>query len=238
MSANEKAYYPMESLLGSFTPGENTWKQHWRPKKVDAIPDFARQAQVPAVNPEMLGLVQCVFLAPATLSPKRVMFCGIDGNDSSEVCASAGRILAEQTRSNVCLVNANRRDRRLLQMFDLDQRRPLRGNASWRDQCVCVARNLFVAGADVLEEGDGAFASAKELKERIAALSSSFEYILFDASGANTSSETGLLGQIAGAAVLVLDSNSTRRVDAKKAKERLEMANIRILGTVLQNHSN
>jgi hypothetical protein len=238
MSANEKLYDPMDSLLQSFTAGENAWKQPWWTKKAVASPDLARKVSIRKANGEMLRLVQCVFLAPATLAPRRVMFCGIDENNSSEVCASVGRVLAEQTGSDVCLVDANIRHGRLSKIFDLDRRNPRRGGiASWGEQCVCVDKNLFVAGTGVLEGSDYGLASARELRDRITALSITFEYLLIDAPGVNTSSETGVLGQVAGSAVLVLEANSTRRVEAKRAKETLQMANIRILGTVLDKHS-
>jgi protein-tyrosine kinase len=238
MNANEKLYDPMDSLLLSFTTGENGWKQRWWTKKATASPARARQVPIRNANGEMLRLVQCVFLSPATLAPKSVMFCGIGEDNSSEVCASAGRVLAEQTGSDVCLIDANIRHGHLSKLFDLDRRRPGRGGLpSWRGQCAYVDKNLFVAGKGVLEGSDYGLASARELKERITALSNTFEYLLIDAPGVNTSSETGVLGQVAGAAVLVLEANSTRRADARKAKERLQMANVRILGSVLETGS-
>jgi Mrp family chromosome partitioning ATPase len=42
---------------------------------------------------------------------------------------------------------------------------------------------------------------------------------------------------LADGVVLVLEANSTRRVTAKKAKQALEAANVRILGTVLNNRT-
>lgn len=234
MSANEKLYDPMDSLLESFTSKNNAAKQGWWSKKTDASPEIAKDDPIREANGEMLRLVQCVFLAPATLAPRRVMFCGVDDDNSSEVCASAGRVLAEQTGSDVCLIDANIRRRRLSKLFDLDQKPDRRGrSASWREQCVYVDKNLFVAGAGVMEGSDYGLASARELRDRMTALSNTFEYLLIDAPAVNTSSETGVLGQVAGSVVLVLEANSTRRVEAKKAKERLQMANIRILGSVL-----
>jgi Mrp family chromosome partitioning ATPase len=238
MSVNEKVYDPMDSLLASFTAGENAPKQRWWTKKDVASPDLARPVPIRKASGEMLRLVQCVFLSPATLAPRRVMFCGIDDDNSSEVCASAGRVLAEQTGADVCLVDANIRHGRLSKLFELDQKKARRGGlSSWGEQCVSVDKNLFVAGTGVLEGSDYGLASARELRDRITALSITFEYLLIDAPGVNTSSETGVIGQVAGSAVLVLEANSTRRAEAKRAKETLQMANVRILGSVLDKHS-
>jgi len=245
MRAKEDVLEPMNSVLEGFTPSASGWRQKWRAMKeafAAGTSDNGRVVSTYATqdraHDEMLQLVQRIFLAPATMAPKRVMFCGIDKNNSSDVCASAGRVLAEQTGSTVCLVDANVREAPLSRLFDLDPSNATYGKlAPWREQCVYVSKNLFVAGTGVLRGSDGGLAPSSEIRERILALSSSFEYLLFDAPGANKSADTALLGQVAGSVVLVLETKSTRRVEAKKAKERLEMANIRILGTVLHDHS-
>ena len=239
MSANEKVYDPMDSLLASFTAGENATKQGWWAKKAAATPEISPQPTVSQADGEILRLVQCVFLAPAALAPRRVMFCGIDEDNSSEICADAGRVLAQQTGSSVCLVDANIRNGRLSKIFDMARRKtgqtvdPHRGVTSARTWTMTSSS----PATGVLRGSENGIAPAKELRDRIAALASTFEYLLIDAPAVNTSSETGVIGQVAGSAVLVLQANSTRRVEAKKAKDTLQMADVRILGTVLDNHS-
>jgi Mrp family chromosome partitioning ATPase len=237
MSANEKVYDPMDSLLTSFTAGENATRKKWW-AKADATPGLAEALPVRPADGEILRLVQCVFLAPAALAPRRVMFCGIDEDSSSEICANAGRVLAQQTGSSVCLVDANIRNGRLSKIFDMARRKTGQTVVpSWRNQCAYVDTDLFVADTGLLRGSENGIAPARELRERIAALASTFEYLLIDAPAVNTSSETGVIGQVAGSAVLVLQANSTRRAEAKKAKDSLQMADVRILGTVLDNHS-
>lgn len=241
MRAKEDVFEPMNSILEGFTASENGWRQKWRAMKEAVIPgaQSVPLAHTPGgkAHDEMLQLVQRIFLAPATIAPKRVMFCGIDTNNSSNICASAGRVLAEQTGSTVCMVDANVHDAPLSKLFDLDRRNAGYGKlAPWREQCKYVGPNLFVGGTGILSGAQGGLAPSSEMRERILALSSGFEYLLFDAPGANTSADTALLGQVAGYVVLVLEAKSTRKVEARKAKERLEMANVRILGTVLHNN--
>jgi hypothetical protein len=245
MRVNEDVFEPIDTGLEEFAPSVSAWRQKWRgimdafsPAAAERTHLFREKAPQNKGHDEMLQLVQRIFLAPAVVVPKRVMFCGIDKNNSSHVCATAGRVLAEQTGSTVCLVDANMRDAPLSKLFDVDEEDPGYGTlAPWREHCMHVGKNLFVAGTRVLEGSHGGLAPSSEIRERIMALSASFEYLLFDAPGANKSADTALLGQVAGSVVLVLEAKSTRRVQAKKAKERLEMANIRILGTVLNNHS-
>jgi Mrp family chromosome partitioning ATPase len=59
--------------------------------------------------------------------------------------------------------------------------------------------------------------------------------MLIDAPGTSVCGDAQLLGQIADAAILVIEANSTRRLTARKAKESLESAGVRLLGTVLCN---
>jgi Mrp family chromosome partitioning ATPase len=59
--------------------------------------------------------------------------------------------------------------------------------------------------------------------------------MLIDAPGISVCGDAQLLGQIADAAILVIEANSTRRLTARKAKESLDAAGVRLLGTVLNN---
>lgn len=243
MSAKEDVFEPMGSVSQSFTPSVNGGRPRQRVPQEGGVPaiveggrELVNYVATDRAHDEMLQLVQRVFLAPASTIPKRVMFCGIDTNNSAAVCAAAGRVLARQTGSTVCLVDANLKAAPLSTMFDLERKNSGYGRqAPWREHCTYVGKNLFVAGTGVFGEAPGRLAPSGEMRDRILALSSSFEFLLFDAPAANLSPDAALLGQVAGSAILVLEARSTRRVDARKAKERLEMAQIRILGTVLHN---
>jgi Mrp family chromosome partitioning ATPase len=46
-----------------------------------------------------------------------------------------------------------------------------------------------------------------------------------------------LLGQMADGVILILESMVTRRETARRAKENLAAANVKILGAVLNNHT-
>jgi Mrp family chromosome partitioning ATPase len=75
------------------------------------------------------------------------------------------------------------------------------------------------------------------LKERLSELRDEFEYMLIDAPGTNVCGDAQLLGLVADAAILVIEANKTRRQAALRAKESLEAAGVRLLGTVLHNRS-
>jgi Mrp family chromosome partitioning ATPase len=188
---------------------------------------------------EMLRLVQSIFLSANGSAPRQVIFCGVDGeNGSSSVCASAGRTLAANSSRSVCMVDANVRSPRLSGLFGVDTTLSFHSkSASVREQCVQISGNLWLAGTDLLTDDRDALLSLAELKHLLAQLSGEFEYVLIDAPGAGVCGDAALLGQVADATVLVIEADSTRRMSARKAKETLDTAGVRLLGTVLHNRS-
>ena len=188
---------------------------------------------------EMLRLVQRIFLSTNRNAPQQIVFCGVDGeNGSSSVCASAGRTLAANSSRSVCMVDANVRLPRLSGIFGVDTTIPSPSkSASVREQCVQLDGNLWLAGTDLLTDDRGALLSVDELKHLLGQLCGVFEYVLIDAPGTSVCGDAAILGQVADAAVLVIEANSTRRLSARKAMESLDAAGVRLLGTVLYNRS-
>ena len=188
---------------------------------------------------EMLRFIQRIFLSANGSAPRQVVLCGVDNeNGSSSVCAMAGRTLAANSSRPVCLVDANVRSPRLSGMFGVDGTTPFSGlSDSVREQCVKIGGNLWLAGPNILADKSRVLLPPDQLKERLAQLRNEFEYILIDAPGTSVCGDAQLLGQVADAAILVIEANSTRRLTARKAKETLDAAGVRLLGTVLHDRS-
>jgi Mrp family chromosome partitioning ATPase len=188
---------------------------------------------------EMLRFVQRVFLSTSGTAPRQVVLCGVeDENGSSSVCASAGRTLAANTSRSVCLVDANVRSPRLSGMFGFRRTTPRSGSSALlRERCSRIGGNLWLAEPDILADSGRLLLPANELKRRLALLRSEFEYMLIDAPGTSAGGDAQLLGQVADAAVLIIEANSTRRRAARKAKEALNSKGVRVLGTVLNSRS-
>ena len=77
--------------------------------------------------------------------------------------------------------------------------------------------------------------SAGWVRTRLDELRLAFDYTIFQAPPAGQFSDPLLLGHLCDGLVLVLTASSTRRVAARKVKERLYSANARLLGTVLND---
>jgi receptor protein-tyrosine kinase len=188
---------------------------------------------------EMLRLIQRIFLSASGNAPRQVVLCGVDDeNSSSSVCAKAGRTLAANSSRPVCLVDANVRSPRLSNLFGIEGKNPFSGpSAPLREQCVKVGGNLWMAGPNILADNSRVLLPPVQLKERLAELRDQFEYMLIDAPGTRVCGDAQLLGLVADAVILVIEANNTRRLTARKAKESLDAAGLRLLGTVLYNRS-
>jgi protein-tyrosine kinase len=187
----------------------------------------------------MLRLVQRMFLSTDVIVPRQVVFCGVGSdNGSSSVCAGVGKTLAANSSSSVCLVDANLRSPRLSGLFGLDTANSfLRKAASVHEQLVEVGAKLCLGRPDFLTGDDGAFPAAANLKQLFTELREAFEFVLIDAPGADVSGDAAILGQVTDGTVLVIDAENTRRIAARKVKESLDAAHVRLLGTVLYNRS-
>jgi len=188
---------------------------------------------------EMLRLVHRIFLSANGSAPRQVVLCGVDDeNGSSSVCARAGLTLAANSSRPVCLVDANVRSPRLSGLFGIEGTNPFSGpSAPLRDQCVKIGGNLWLAGPSILADNSCVLLPPDELKKRLAQLREAFEYMLIDAPGTSVCGDAQLLGLVADAAILVIEANSTRRLTARNAKNSLDAAAVRLLGTVLHNRS-
>jgi Mrp family chromosome partitioning ATPase len=191
---------------------------------------------------QILRLVQHLFLATANgnaeSDPRRVVFCGVDkAEGSSLVCGQVARRLAEQVRSQVCVVDANLRSPVSSPIFDsLEPDDSLQWkHLNTRSACRRVAHNLWFAVGDSLDSG--LIPSMDRLRDLITDLRDEFRVLIINAPPVGLYGDAALLGQNADGVVLVLEANSTRRVAARKAKLALEAGNVKVLGTVLNNRT-
>ena len=75
------------------------------------------------------------------------------------------------------------------------------------------------------------------LLSRMTELRAEFDYVLVDGPPVNRYADATVLGKLADGVVLVVQANSTHREAARKAKETLAAANIRLLGAVLNKRT-
>ena len=234
MSRNFELMTQLE--IGAGIAEKTTWTAADQAAKMAVVPILSSRAG-DAGGEEMLRLVQRIFLSANGSAPRQVVLCGVDDdNGSSSVCARAARTLAANSSRPVCVVDANVRSPRLSGIFGVEGTNPFSGpSAPLREQCVKVGSNLWLAGPNILADDSRVLLPPVQLKERLARLRDEFEYMLIDAPGTSICGDAQLLGLVADAAILVIEAHSTRRLTARKAKENLDAAGVRLLGTVLHN---
>lgn len=205
--------------------------------KADLETARATAIPYPVAAHELMNLAQIVFFSANGATPHEVVLCGVDeDSSSSEICLQLGRILAVRSSRPVCLVDADLDSSRLTSLLNAHRHAPM----SFPDgeSCGQIEKNLWLARTATLDPTrTGTLAPANVLKQSILDLRKSFEYILIDAPGANVGSDAAVLGELAGAAILVIEANETRKAAALKAKKTLEAMKVNLLGTVLNNRT-
>jgi capsular exopolysaccharide synthesis family protein len=212
-----------------------------------AMPTYGRRAglylKAMMAESEGIKLAQRLFLLPGSEAPRLVVFCGVEtGDGSSWICVRASESLASQVKASVCVVDANWRAPLLHEYFRRDNSKgladailesgPIRNYAHRLN-----GGNLWVITCGSRTTDPPALLNSDRLPPRLAELKAEFDYVLIDAPPVNLYAEAALLGKLADGVVLVVQANSTHRQVARKAKESLDSAKVRLLGSVLNKRT-
>lgn len=190
---------------------------------------------------EVLKLVQRVFRSSAD-APRVVVFSAVGhGDGCTWVSSSAAMTLAAQTSASICAVDANLRTPGLHNVFGIDNTAGFTDAMVQTDPMRAFAQqisgsNLWVVPCGSAPQNAGSM-NSEMLRARIAQLRAEFEYVLIDAPPINLYADAVALARLADGIILVLQSNATRREAALKAKESCEVAQVRLLGAVLNKRT-
>src|SRR5439155_6710296 len=203
----------------------------------------ARPDQETLSREEAIKFIQRVFLTPGPEAPQTVVFAAVEhGNGGSWICARAGETLAAQVKESICVVDANLRAPSLHQYFGVDNLTGLTdailhpGPVRNHVQQLQGSNLWLVPSADATSDPHSLLTSDR-LRTRVLELCAEFEHVLIDAPPVNLYADPILLGQLADGVILVVEANTTRPETARKAKESLEAASVRLLGAVLNKRT-
>jgi hypothetical protein len=160
--------------------------------------------------------------------------------DITGLCMQVAQALSQQIPGSICLVETNRRIPELGNSFGRSTSDPVCGqerHGSLRESSRQISERLWQASLSSSPGEDAHGLSASWLRDRLAQLRHDFEYTVLHTPPALVSSEAALLGSLSDGVILVLEANSTRRMAARKAKDLLQAANARLLGTVLSERT-
>lgn len=189
---------------------------------------------------EITKVVQRVFVFPEFSAPRVVVFSSIDkASSSSEMCFHTARVLTTTLAGTVCLMDANSQAPLLHKLSGVDKNPGLSKAIDSRDPIKDFAvrlpgGNLWLLPAGSIEDLRSQLL-LEGFRRRLTELRKEFDYILIDAPPVLAAASTVLLGRMADGVILVVDANSTRRENARRAKETFESAGVKLIGAILNN---
>jgi len=192
---------------------------------------------------EEIKLVHRIFPAGGQCSPQIVVFSAVE---SDAGCASisirTAEILAGRGDGSVCVVDANFQLSCLHHYFGIDNSKGLAeavlGSLPIQDFLQKHPEaNLWILPCGAAA-GQLRFSGVNDrLRSRMAELRGQFKYVVIHSSPLDLDSASMLLSRWTDGVVMVVEADTTRRATARRMKQDLEAANVRILGVVLNNRT-
>jgi protein-tyrosine kinase len=188
---------------------------------------------------QIRGLVRQVFVPGWPKPAHQVVFSPVDAEtDISSICMQVGLALSAQVSGTTCLVEANLSSPGLEPVIEKNghdligakEGSALPDPSRLSNELWLVPRSVFLG-----ENKKGL--SGSWLRTRLAELRKTFDYTILYGPATGSGSEAALMGSLCDGLVLIVEANSTRRVAAQKAKEKLHAANARLLGAVLSQRT-
>jgi hypothetical protein len=171
------------------------------------------------------ALVQQVFVTHESKLVRHVGFVAAEeATDTSTLCLDVARVLAEENADDVGLIDACPDSLPLQTRLKIPS--PNRGEGNWQ-----IAPRLWMVPRQTwLPKARGQRVTAQNLS-LLQETTAEFDYSILCC--APVSWLTAGIGQTCDGIVLVLTANKTRRLVAAQIKERLNRAQVALLGTVL-----
>jgi hypothetical protein len=192
---------------------------------------------------EEMKLVQRVFPGTHEDSPRMALFAGLEGEAGcASICARAGEILAARAEGPVCIVDANFRSPFLHRYFGVENEKGLVEATFEAGPIQSFVQQIPEPYLWLMPSGKAATnlrfpAMADGLRVRIAELRETFRYVVIHSGPLRLETSAMLLSRWTDGVVLVLEANATRRDAARRVKDNLAAAGVRVLGVVLNNRT-
>jgi Mrp family chromosome partitioning ATPase len=201
---------------------------------IAALPALARE--------ELVKFIQRLFWSPGSKAPQVVVLSGLEPqNGSSWVATCASEVLAACVDGSVCLVDANLCCPSVHEHFGVTNHHgftdAVLGSGPLRQFTNRLSRNLWLLTSGSVSADNNPLLTSDRLRSRFQELRAEFDYVLVESAAAALNTDAMVLGQLADGMVLVLEAHATRRDVAQNVKEDLVRANVRMLGTVLNNRT-
>ncbi len=209
---------PTERVPAVRADGRPRLPDGWNPE------DFAKE--------QIRSLVNKVFLSTEERQVRQVVFSAADPvTDVRNLCWQVGEELALETKESIAVVgdyagvlDADMYVNCVTQHLGKNERTP------WTQKIAQERGNLRLVPPP---DGEDKHVSTALLHSYLGEMRSQFQYSIIVGSCAAESNAATAMAQLADGIVLVLSAQRTRRITARRIKERLEAAQAHLLGVVL-----
>ncbi len=176
---------------------------------------------------QIRGLVRQVFLSNPERSVRQVVFSAAEPEtDVQNLCWRAAEALAQETTESIALAGTYSQALPDANAAEIGGRRKISATR--------VRDNLWLV-SPAANGGDPV--TTAWLQSYLGDLRTQFEYSIVVGPSASESNPAAAMAQLADGIVLVLSAQHTRRIAARKIKEKLEGVRARLLGTVLSDRA-
>ncbi len=190
---------------------------------------------------QLRSLVRQIFFPGWSKSAKQVVFAAVDHRTSiNQTCLRVAGALEAQATGTICMVQTEKpsvaASAKEFMTYGGTAHDPPSVQDQWeslRKSSRQVSERLWILPMPVFLGGQAGGRSAAWLHGRLEQLRHDFDYALFQAPPAGSSSQAALFGNLCDGVILILEARSTRRLAAQKVKAMLHAANARLLGTIL-----
>lgn len=184
---------------------------------------------------QIRGLVRQVFFSDSERHVRQVVFSPLEAEtDVRSICRRVGEALALEAAGSVAVVGEYPRALSDADSFraDVADCAASEGAKPLRLAATRVRGNLWLVPTPAR---DGDRGTTAMLNSFLGEIRTEFEYSIVEGLPATESNEATAVAQFADGIILVLSARRTRRIIARRIKEALERARVRILGTVLSD---
>jgi protein-tyrosine kinase len=189
------------------------------------------------IDPEIYELVQRLFLLPTDRTPRCVVFFALGSTpQGGSVCVRAAEALSAHSAGTVCVVDANFGAPTMHDLYSIENKVGFSESLIETEPLESYAHQVPDTNLTVIPAGSNLLAWKSEMaRHRMADLRNRFDFVLIEAPANSTFSSAVMLSQLADGAVVVVEADVTRREVARNLVDELIVANIRVLGAVLNN---
>jgi hypothetical protein len=206
-----------------------------------AVSDAREVPQAGGWNPEsfareqICGLVRDLFFSNAERPLRQIVFSAVDREtDVRSICRQIGEELALETAGNVAVAGDYPKktlqdDRYCAEEIDCVSND---GKSFLQQSSIRMRANLW------LLPGPREYAArATLLHSYLRKIRKEFEYSIVEGPPCGESNLATAMAQFTDGIILVLSAHRTRRIMARKVKDTIETARVRLLGTILSNRA-